>query len=335
MSVNFLQKRREQSKIKSMLDNIKSGTVTGGFDPNKSIKSIEEVDKFVRPKLQGDITIVLAPTGAGKTTFCLNDALACIKDQIKRFKDGVVAFFALEQGVDEIAEKWLKMTDNDPELADRLFVFSNFDEEDSMSLNDIERKIVEIEETRGVKVVSAYVDHLHLIKHEGLDYNPVMAEAKKLVKRRNLHLHIVSQTQKANQVLDLPVPRTGVYNCSQAEWIATFMVSIFQPLSRVSSESGLDILGVQYCKIRYKNKGDRIKEGMNYLLSYDPDTESLTGLTSDQKSKFALWYDKVLELRQNEEKYKSFQFDLSHTVRGKDGQEVVINKIIGGNGKDD
>ena len=34
--------------------------------------------------------------------------------------------------------------------------------------------------------------------------------------------------------------------------------------------------------------------------------------------------------RQNEEKFKSFQFDLSTTITGPTGKEVVLGKIIGG-----
>lgn len=334
MSYNFLNERKKQSNVNSMLDHMKSGSATGLFDPDKVVRTIAEIDKFIRPKLQGDLTIILAPTGAGKTTFCLNDAKAAIIGAIERGTNGAVAFFALEQGVDEIAEKWMKLTDSDPDLAARLYPYSNFTEKESFSLGDIKRKVLEIEEVTGYKIISIYIDHLHIVRHEGADYNPVLVEAKKMAKDLNMHIHIVSQTQKANQIIDVPVPRTGVYNCSQAEWQASYMISIFQPLSRVSSESGLDILGVQYCKIRYKNKKDGIKEGMNYLLSYDADTESLNPLSTDEKSKFMMWFEKVIELRQNEEKYKSFQFDLSHTVKGKDGKEVRISKIVGGENRD-
>ena len=43
-----------------------------------------------------------------------------------------------------------------------------------------------------------------------------------------------------------------------------------------------------------------------------------------------MYYEKVLELRQNEEKFKSYQFDISDTIVGKDGREVKITKIVGG-----
>lgn len=331
MSVNFLHKRREQSKLQSLNDIIRSNSFSGGFDPDKVVNTAKEAKHFKRPRMRGDIRGVLAPSGAGKTTWCLNDAL----DVILSNPEGIVVMFALEQSVNEIIEKWMKMVGDSPELAERFYVFSNFDREENYSLADIELKLAEVEEVVGQKVIEVYVDHLHILRHSGVDFNPVMQDAKTLAKRRDIHLTIVSQTQKANQIIDLPVPRTGCYNCSMFEWICTDIVSIFQPLKRVVSESGMEVLGYQFVKIRYKNKEDRIKENMNYLYMYDHDSEMLTELNSDQKAKFALFYEKVIELRQNEEKYKSFQFDLSHVVRGKDGQEVVINKIVGGESKDD
>jgi len=329
--MQFAKQRKKQSGIKSLGDYIKSTNNKGGFDKSKVVKGMTMFDKFERPMLRGDVSGVLAPSGAGKTTFLLNDA----SDTLTKHDEGVVVMFALEQDSAEIAEKWMKLNEDDPETASRFYVFSNFDEDENMSVADIKFKLSELKEVLGVDVLKVYIDHLHLIRHNHSDFNPVCQEIKTLAKSVNTHIFVVSQTQKANQIVDVPVPRTGCYNCSQYEWIMTNIISIFQPLYRVKSESGLEILGYQFCKIRYKNKKDSIKEGMNYLLSYNHDTERLTELTNDEKSKFELWYDKVLELRQNEEKYKSFQFDLSTTIKGKDGGEVHLRKVVGGgNNKD-
>ncbi len=70
---------------------------------------------------------------------------------------------------------------------------------------------------------------------------------------------------------------------------------------------------------------------MNYLLHFDHDTQTLRELTPNEKTEFSMLYEKVLELRQNEEKYKSFQFDLSTVIKGRDGKEVKLSKIVGGN----
>jgi len=48
-----------------------------------------------------------------------------------------------------------------------------------------------------------------------------------------------------------------------------------------------------------------------------------------------MWYDKVLELRQNEAKFKSYQFSLDRKIQGKDGKEVLIKDTFGGGSPDD
>jgi hypothetical protein len=70
-------------------------------------------------------------------------------------------------------------------------------------------------------------------------------------------------------------------------------------------------------------------------MYFEYDTENLRELTKVEKAEFAMYYEKVLELRQNEEKFKSYQFDVSDTVIGKNGQEIKLTKIIGGNNPGD
>lgn len=94
-------------------------------------------------------------------------------------------------------------------------------------------------------------------------------------------------------------------------------------------------MGWQYAKIRYKNKHDKAKEGMNYLMRFDFDTEDLVDLNVAEVAVFKMYYDKVLELRQNEAKFKSYQFSLDRTIKGKDGKEVVMKETFGGGSPDD
>jgi hypothetical protein len=321
--ISLAQKRRE-------------GSFTSGFDASKKINPAPYIDKFVRPQLRGDVTGILAPSGVGKTTWCMNDFVWKAKQSKGR---GSIAFFALEQDSSEINEKLEVMTDDCPEVAEQIYVFSNFDDDmigkPSMSILDIKRKVQLLKDATGDIIISVFIDHLHLIQNPTSDFNHIMIEIKKMAKELDTHVYIVSQTQKVNQIIDLPVPRTGSYNCSQFEWNVSNIISIFQPLSRVQEESGLNFLGYQFCKIRYKNNKDEIKENMNYLLQFDHDTQTLRELTPNEKTEFSHWYEKVLELRQNEEKYKSFQFDLSTTIKGKDGRTVKLTKIVGGDAGSD
>lgn len=321
--------------FKSLGERVRSNELSKGWDRSKKINSAPYTDKLERPFLRGDVTGILAPSGVGKTTYCLNEILW----QLIQNPSGICIMYVLEQDASEINEKWEALAQNYGDLADRFYIFSNFDDDmigkESMSIVDIKHKAKSLKNALGETVISIVLDHLHLIRNSASDYNPVAVEIKKMAKELDTHIFIVSQTQKANQIIDLPVPRTGCYNCSAFEWNVSNIISIFQPLSRVQSEANLPLLGYQFCKIRYKNVKDEIKENMNYLLYFNHDTQALRELTPNEKTEFSHWYDKVIELRQNEEKYKSFQFDLSTVIHGKDGNKVKLTKIVGGESKEE
>lgn len=329
--MDFGKIRKEQSGIQSLGDLRRAGKIKTGFDPKKAIRGPKYFDCLQRPWLRGDLLGVLSPTGVGKTTW----SLFTIKEVLKNNPQGGVAVLVvLEQSTDEINEKWEAMTEDCPELADRLYIFSNYDDQgmsQNLGISEIKYNIKKIKNTLNETVLVFLIDHLHLINNQGSEnFNAVCVDLKALAKEVDAYGIIISQTTKANQVIDVPVPRTGCYNCSQYEWIMTNIISIFQPLKRVEHEANLPLLGWQLSKIRYKGATDKVKEQMNYLLYFDHNTQSLRELTRQEKADFEMYYEKVLELRQNEEKFKSFQFDISETITGKDGKTVKLDKVIGG-----
>jgi len=332
--MNFSEKRKQQSGIKSLGDLRRSGIVSGKVDPSKAIKGPKNIDCLVRPWQRGDMTGILAGTGVGKTTFVLKILKAILLNN----PEGVVAFVSLELVAAEIAEKWFKATEDCPELADRLYIVENFDEEGNcldLSCADISLELLKIKEALGVTLHAYALDHIHEINVSGIDYNPVCREIKNMTVSLDTHGFILSQTTKGKGIGDIPVPKDGCYGTSKFENLMTNIITVFQPLRRVEKECDLAITGWQYAKIRYKNKKDECKEGMNYLLRYDFDTEDLVKLDSTELATFKMYYDKVLELRKNEEKFKSYQFDLSTEIKGKDGKVVKLTDVFGGGTPDD
>lgn len=328
--MNLDQKRLEQSGIKSLGDLKRSGAVSGKINPKKFVKGPEKMDCLVRPWQRGDCTGILAGPGVGKTTYILY----VLKHILMNNDNGIVVFVSLEMTKDEIAEKWFKATEDYPELADRMYIIENFDDDGKakdLSITDIKLELEKIKMTLNTTVHAYALDHLHEINiGNSIDYNPVCREIKNMTVELDTHGFILSQTTKEKGVGDIPVPKNGCFGTSRFENLMTNIITVFQPLRRVEKECGLTVMGWQYAKIRYKNKGDKCKEGMNYLLRFDFDTEDLVELNNEEIAIFKMYYAKVLELRQNEAKYKSFQFDLSKTIKGKDGKEVVIDEVYGG-----
>jgi hypothetical protein len=327
---DFMQKRKEQANIKSLGDLRAEGRVTGKNDPSKYVNGPSKIDCLARPWHRGDLTGILAGPGVGKTTF----VLYMFKHILLNNPTGVVAFVSLEMTAGEIAEKWFKATEECPEIADRFYVVENYDEEGKsrdLTSQQIKYELKKIRETLGETLIAFALDHLHEININGaVDYNPVCKDLKNTAVELDTHGFILSQTTKGKGIGDIPVAKDGCYGTSRYEWLMTNILTIFQPLKRVQKECSLPVLAWSYVKIRYKNAKDKVKEDMNYLLRYDFETEDLVELNNNEKTDFALYYEKVLELRQNEEKFKSFQFDLSTTIKGANGKEVKLDKIVGG-----
>ena len=329
--MNFSEERKKQSGIRSLGDMKRSGLVTGKIDPSKAVKGPEDIDCLVRPWQRGDMTGILAGTGVGKTTFVLK----LLKSILLNNPEGVVAFVSLELVAAEIAEKWFKATEDHPELADRLYIVENFDDDGiclDLTVGEIALELTKIKESLNTTLHAYALDHLHEITIGGnnSDYNPIVRKIKNMTVALDTHGFILSQTTKGKGIGDIPVPKDGCYGCSKYENLMTNIITVFQPLRRVEKECNLAVTGWQYAKIRYKNKNDKCKEGMNYLLRYDFDSEDLVKLDNAELSTFKLYYDKVLELRKNEEKFKSYQFDLSTEVKGKDGKTVQLTEVFGG-----
>jgi len=315
---NLDSKRLEQSGIKSLGDLKRSGKITGKVDPAKLVKGPVNIDGLIRKWQRGDLTGILAGAGVGKTSFLL----FIFKHILLNNPEGVVAFISLEMTAQEIAEKWYKATADCPELADRLFIIENYDDEDKsreLTISDISIELMNIKNVLNTTVHAFALDHLHEVNINGaVDYNPTCKELKNIAVELDSHGFILSQTTKGKGIGDI-----------------TNIITVFQPLRRVEKECDLSVMGWQYAKIRYKNKLDKIKEGMNYLMRFDFDTEDLVELNVAEISTFKMFYDKVLELRQNEAKFKSYQFDLSKTIKGKDGKEVKISEVFGGGNPED
>jgi hypothetical protein len=330
-SVNFTEKRKAQLGIKSVGDMLSKGNIGSKVDPAKFVRGPKIMDCLVRPWTRGDLSLLLGAPGIGKTS----TMLWIFKHILLNNPEGVVVMVSLEMTASEIIEKWILATKNHPEISDRFYIIENYNEDGTskaLTAKGIKHEVQKIKEVLNTTIIATFIDHLHQCNINGaLDYNPVVDLIKEMAVEIDTHVFLASQTTKGKAGKgDTPISRDGAFGTSKAEWLSTNIITIFQPLIRVQKEADLPILAFAYQKIRYKNKADKLKEAMNYLLYFDHDSQDLRELTRQEKADFSMYYERVLELMQNEEKFKSFQFDVSETVVGKDGREVKLTKIIGG-----
>ena len=332
---DLAQKRLQQSGIRSLGDMKRSGLISGKVDPKKFVNGPDKMDCLIRPWQRGDLTGILAGTGVGKTSF----VLYMFRHILMNNPEGIVIFVTLEMTKEELFEKWEKSNADTPELADRLYIIENYDDEGiskELTTNDIKIELINHKQVLNTTIHAFALDHLHEINvGNAVDLNPTCKELKNIAVELDAHGFILSQTTKGKGIGDIPVPKDGCYGTSRYEWLMTNILTVFQPLRRVEKDCELAVMGWQYAKIRYKNAKDKCKEGMNYLMRFDFDTEDLVDLDANEVGVFKMYYDKVLELRQNEAKFKSYQFDLSREIKGKDGKMVKLNETFGGGTPED
>lgn len=337
--MSFTNKRKSQLGVRSLGDMIRSGEVKDtsysplSVDTSKFILGPDWLDDLIRRWSRGDLVGVLAGAGVGKTTVILNILYHILKNNEDK-EDAFVTFVSLELTAQEVADKWFRICGEDQHLIDRFYIIENYDESGKckeLTPSKIKVELSKIIDSTSGDLLAFVIDHLHEIENNGsTDYNPVVKSLKNVAVETNSVGFILSQTTKGKGIGDIPIPKDGCYGCSRFEWLCSYIISVSQPLLRVNSKCSLSVVALQYSKIRYKNKTDNLKEMMNYLFHYDFDTQRITPLNPTQKSEFAIWYEQVLELRDAEEKFKTHQYDISTTIKNKDGKEVDINRIVGG-----
>lgn len=322
--MDFMQKRKDQLKIKSAGEYLRNNDAPINI-PELVVRGPELLDCNVRKWHLGDSIGVIGSTGIGKTSLLLWN----FKHILLNNPEGICVFIACEMSERQILAKWKKATQDCPEISDRLYIITSYDEDGvtrDLSINGIKNLLKTYENVLEKKIISYVVDHLHIVRRSPTE---TLGDVVKTFKLMNMDLQMLgfltSQTTKGKAGAgDLPLDATACHSCSDFEWEMTQIYTLCQPLKRVADDAGICITSYKLAKNRFKEKDDKRKEGVNYLLKFDNDTESYSNLTSNDKIKFDQWYDCVIELRKNEEKDGEYVFDTSHEVKTPSGKTVVV-----------
>lgn len=242
---------------------------------------------------------IIAGTGMGKTSFTLN----AIRDMIKNNpgNEDLHIFFSLEMEKTEIAIKWRDLAGADTELASRLIVVDNFDDNGNprnLGLQEMESVCEEIKQLSSKELGSVTIDHIGIIgrhidirkrftfsieseQHSGHGNIRTMSMAslanqlKPFAKLVNAFVIVLTQTTKEKGAGDTPIYKDGAYGISNYENIMDRIITLWQPLSKVKSMTTISFLAWQYAKIRKIHKNDKIVTENPHLLTYDSESGNL------------------------------------------------------------
>jgi len=281
---------------------------------------------------------LIGPSGGGKTTLAMNFFYWFIK----RNPQYIHVFVSLEQPQEEIADRWVKITQGNDKLHDRVHVLSNYNEDGSyrnLSLSEIETYIVDLEKRLNTKVGCVVIDHIGVLKKQSKEGEnqgliDVCHGMKAFAKRTNTFLVMQSQTSREKAAGgDVELDKDAAYGTSMFEWYCDYVVTTWQPLKRIYTQApNMLCSAFKYAKIRHKNtRRDAIKEDAVYILMFDPESELLSEMTQIDEEAYETWSSIATNIRNKDRRREPKKMTkIDWTGKGDKNGEVKHNRDSGG-----
>jgi len=329
--MDFVAKRKKQAGIFSLGDSRRAGKVTAGLNPELFVNGPEEFDCLVNKWSRQELLGVIGDSGTGKSEV----VLAMFKTMLENNPESNAIYVSLEMTDQKISERWGKMTKDNPELADRLYIISRYDEDGKsrkVSMKWIKKELNRYREHIGDVCVFA-IDHIHCLgENDASTLNSIMITLKEMAVEMNAFGIPMAQVNKGSgQKGEVPLDADAVLGCSQFKYICSDIIQIHRPILRLEEEAQISVLGWGYAKVREADKKDKVKRGQNKLLIYDQEKRCLRNLNNTEYSTFKMYYDMLLEMKSEEEKNKAFTYDLKKEIIKKDGTKVIVTEKFSGN----
>lgn len=332
---DLLKKRKQQAKIKSMLDMLHCGDVSDVVDESLFVHGPADFDclevKWSRTQVLG----LIGDSGVGKS----ETALIFVPDILINNPQSSVIYVSLEMTNQDIAERMFKITEETRDITDRFYIVSRYNDDGvshDVSMDWIKREVKKIRDVVG-DVVAIFIDHIHVLgNNDPSTLNSIMIALKEIAVEMNCLVVPLAQVNKSTSGKgELPLDADSVLGVSQYKYICSDIIQIHRPILRLEEEAKLNVLSWGYCKIRKAKPGDRVKRGQNKLLTYMADTCRFRELNVDEYFTFSEYYNILLEMRSAEEKRKAFAYDIQKKVVRPDGSEQILKVKFSGDGAND
>lgn len=334
-NMSFMDQRKKQMGVRSLGDLKRSGKVSGGMNEKLFVQGPTDFDCIFNKWSRQELLGLIGDSGCGKSEVVLHFFKTILVNNPK----SAAVYVSLEMTDEKISQRWFAMTQDCPEIADRLYVISRYNEDGlsrDISMKWIKKELMKYKEVIG-DVIAFSIDHVHCLgENDPSTLNSMMITLKEMAVELNAFGIPLAQVNKgAGQKGEVPLDADAVLGCSQFKYICSDIIQIHRPILRLEEEAKMSVMAWGYCKIREANKLDKVKRGQNKLMLYDIETRSFRKMTSAELSTFKLYYNELLAMKSAEEKHKSFTYDISKEIVQKDGKVVIINEKFSGSVGDD
>lgn len=265
------------------------------------------IDNTVGGFRLGHVIGLVAGSGVGKTAFAIN----MFKWFTERNPEYDHFFVSLEQTDNEIASRWRTVCQGDERLHDKVHVLSNYAPDGTfrrLSLSDIKTYLVEFQKETGRKIGTCVIDHIGALSKDSKNGEnqgivDICHQMKSFAVETGTLLVMQSQAPREKAGIgDLELDKSAAYGTVFFESYVDFLLTIWQPLKRVYTMGAPTTMAFKYAKIRHKKQGqDKIQEDVCYRMFFDPKTEQLRELTSDEEKSFD-YYNKQATSKRKEDR---------------------------------
>lgn len=333
--MRFSQKRKEQAGIRSLGDLRRKGKVTAGSDKTLFVNGPKEFDCLEHQWSRKELLGVVGDSGVGKSEV----VLAMIKGILESNPNSRAVYVSLEMTDQELAKRWFAMTEDDPDIGDRLYILSRYDDDGKSKIVSMQwiKNQLEVYKDALEDIVCFAIDHIHVVgENDPSTLNSIMVMLKEMAVSLNaLGIPMAQVNKTAGGKGEIPLDADSVLACSQFKYIANNIIQIHRPILRLEEDAGISVLGWGYCKVREAHKKDKVKRGQNKLLAYDRDLRCLRKMNTEEYSVFKQFYNMLLEMKSSEERNKAFTYDITKEVQGTNGRVVTINEKFSGDVAED
>jgi ABC-type dipeptide/oligopeptide/nickel transport system ATPase component len=333
--LNFAEKRKAQMKISSIADLKRSGKISGKLNPALFVHGPEEFDCLVNKWSRQELLGLIGDSGVGKSEVVLQ----FFKHILQKNPDSSAVYVSLEMTDEKIGQRWFKITEDCPELAERLFILSRYDENGKsreVNVHWIKKELMRYKEVVG-DIVTFAIDHVHCLgENDASTLNSLFITLKEMCVELNACGIAMAQVNKSSgQKGEVPLDADSVLGCSQMKYICSDIIQIHRPIFRLEEEAGMSVLSWGYVKTREAHKDDKVRKGQNKLLFYDNESRSFRKMNLEEMGRFKMFYNSLLEMKSAEEKQKAFTYDIQKEITTKDGRKILVTEKFSGDSGDD
>lgn len=328
--MNLDNKRKSQFGINSMADLKRKGKVSGKLNPALFVQGPKDFDCLINKWSRQELLGLIGDSGVGKSEVVLDFFLEILKNN----PNSAAAYVSLEMTDEKLAQRWFAKTKDCPEVSERLYIISRYDENGKsreVNMNWIKKELMKYKEVIGDIVVFA-IDHIHVLgENDASTLNSLMIALKEMAVELNAFGIPMAQVNKSSgQKGEVPLDSDAVLGCSQFKYVCSDIIQIHRPILRLEEEAKISVVSWGYCKIREAHKDDEVRRGQNKLMLYDVSTRDFRKLHLNEYSIFKIYYDELLEMKDGEDKRKAFCYDITKEIIQPNGNKVTITEKFSG-----